>query len=135
MCLACVQRSTPQPVPEPAELADWSPADAQLAETVYRQLPRWSRRLFDALSARPGAGHNRSELRVTVLEEHDPFDIEDACRWAAEFCAAARRRCPVDRTYEPGTGETRYQMDDTTARLFRRLAVVQANGGTDKEPA
>ena len=137
MCLACVMRPGPGSPTSAAAgrgLADWTAGDLGRAETVYRQLPRWSRLLFDALSASPAREHARAELCTIVLHPDDPFDIEDVCGWAADFCTAAGRIFPVTCMPSAG-GESQYRMEETAARLFRELAGQPAAGRGPDEPA
>jgi hypothetical protein len=103
------------------ELEDWSPDDAERAVIVYRQLPRWSRRLFDALSAPRARKQLAADLRAKVLAPEDPFSLDDACRWAADFCAYVGRRCPVI-SVQGLDGQTWYRMNEMAARLFGQLA-------------
>jgi hypothetical protein len=124
MCLACVSRpaaSTAQHAAAQLELMAWTDSDQQRAQIVYRQLPRWSRLLFDALSASSAREHCQAELRSVITCDVGPFDVEDACRWAAEYCAAVGRSSPV--MCAAGTdGEHVYRMQEDAARLFRELA-------------
>ena len=124
MCLACVSRPAGgvahQPVSQPFLIA-WTDSDQQRAQIVYRQLPRWSRLLFDALSSVPAREYCRAELQSLITSDVGPFDIEDACRWAAEYCDAVGRSFPV--TCAAGAdGEHIYRMQEAAARLFHELA-------------
>jgi hypothetical protein len=108
--------------PEPAERQEWSAADAASAAVVYRQLPRWSRRLFDLLSSAPGRRFPLSETRATVFAADDaPFSLDDVCGWADAFCAASGRPLPVRRELL-ACGEAGYWMDQPAASLFQHLA-------------
>ena len=133
MCIACVMNTAPRhlaaaadpgevPGWSPGELAGWSPGDTAKAATVYRQLPRWSRRLFDLLSAAPGQRFPRAaaQAALTADGEH-PFGVDEACDWAAVFCAASSRPLPVQRETLP-QGETAYWMDQPAAALFQGLS-------------
>jgi hypothetical protein len=108
--------------PDGAELRDWSAADAASAAVVYRQLPRWSRRLFDLLSSAPGQRFPLSETISRVFAAGDaPFSLDDVCGWAEAFCAASGRPLPVRQ--EPlACGEAGYWMDEPAAALFQHLA-------------
>jgi hypothetical protein len=108
--------------PEPAEPQEWSAADAASAAVVYRQLPRWSRRLFDLLSSEPGRRFPVSQTAAAVFAAGDaPFSLDDVCGWAEAFCAASGRPLPVRQ--EPlASGEAGYWMDQPAASLFQRLA-------------
>jgi hypothetical protein len=105
--------------PDPVELQEWSAGDSARAAIVYRQLPRWSRRLFDLLSSMPGRRFPLSETRTRLFAGDDaPFDLDDVCGWAEELCAASGRPLPVQQ--EPlASGETGYWMDQPAALLFQ----------------
>jgi hypothetical protein len=107
---------------EPAERQEWSAADVASAAVVYRQLPRWSRRLFDLLSSEPGRRFPVSQTAAAVFAAGDaPFSLDDVCGWAEAFCAASGRPLPVRQ--EPlASGEAGYWMDQPAASLFQRLA-------------
>jgi len=108
--------------PGPGELEGWSSGDSARAAVVYRQLPRWSRRLVDVLSAAPGRRFRRSELRARLFAGDDvPFGVDDACRWAEAFCAASGRPLPV-RQEAAGSGEAVYWMDEAAAQAFQGAA-------------
>ena len=104
------------------ELGEWSAGDAAKAAVVYRQLPRWSRRLFDLLSSAPGERFPLSETRARVFAADDaPFSLDDVCSWADALCAASGRPIPVRR--EPlACGEAGYSMGQPAASLFQGLA-------------
>jgi hypothetical protein len=124
MCLACVSwpaGTTAQQAAAQPELMTWTGSDQQRAQIVYRQLPRWSRLLLDALSASPATEHCQAELRSVITCDVGPFDVEDACRWAAEYCAAVGRSSPVTCGAGPN-GEHVYRMQEDAARLFSELA-------------
>jgi len=123
VCFACVMNTaTVQPAssaPDPGELAGWSPDDTARAATVYRQLPRWSSRVFDLLSSAPGSRFPLSEVQASLLAAGDaPFGVDEVCDWAAVFCAASGRLLPVKRE-TPASGETVYWMEQPAARLFQ----------------
>ena len=102
-------------------MGEWSAGDATQAAVVYRQLPRWSRRLFDLLSSAPGQRFPLSETRARVLAAGDPFDLDDVCGWADALCAASGRPLPV--RHEPlASGEAGYWMDQPAASLFQGVA-------------
>jgi Family of unknown function (DUF6416) len=106
----------------PGEPEEWSSGDPARAAIVYRQLPRWSRRLLDLLSAAPGRRFPGSELQERLFAGDDvPFGVEDACRWAEAFCAATGRQLPV-RQEAAASGETVYWMDQPAARVFQAAA-------------
>jgi hypothetical protein len=124
VCIACVMNTAPRqpaPVTDPGDLPGWSPGDTAKAATVYRQLPRWSRRLFDLLSSAPGQRFPRSavELALTADGEH-PFGVDEVCDWAAVFCAASSRPLPVHRETLP-LGQAAYSMEQPAAGLFQGL--------------
>lgn len=108
--------------PGPGELHDWSAGDAAKAAVVYRQLPRWSRRLFDVLASEPGRRFTLSETRARVFAADDaPFGMDDVCGWAEALCAASGRPLPVRQ--EPlACGEAGYWMDQPAALLFQPMA-------------
>jgi hypothetical protein len=108
--------------PGPAELREWSAGDAAKAAVVYRQLPRWSRRLFDLLSSAPGRRFPLSETRAQVFAADDvPFGLDDVCGWADVLCAASGRPLPV-RQGPLACGEAGYWMDQPSASLFQDVA-------------
>jgi Family of unknown function (DUF6416) len=109
--------------PGPPELQEWSAGDVAQAGVVYRQLPRWSRRLFDLLSSAPGQRFALSETRARVFAAEDaPFGLDDVCGWADALCAASGRPLPVHQ--EPlACGEAGYWMDQPTASLFQGVAM------------
>lgn len=123
MCLACVsnphtRRSARPGLDEPVELAGWSPGETAKAKTVYRQLPRWSRQLFDLLSSAPGHEFPRSAVQASLATLGDAaFSVEDACGWAAAFCAASGKILPVRRETR-ASGDIVYWMDQPAADLF-----------------
>jgi hypothetical protein len=122
VCLRCVMTEpaalgAADPV-DPGELAGWRNDDMARAAIVYRQLPRWSRRLFDLLSSAPGHRFSHSVVHTSLAFGDTPFGVEDACRWAAVFCAASGRTLPVVRHPVAGS-ETMYWMNSPAARLFR----------------
>lgn len=124
MCLACVS-STRRPaitgLQDPAELAGWSPGETAKAVTVCRQLPRWSRQLFDVLSSAPGRRFPRSAVQASLAALGDAsFSVEDAWDWAAVFCAASGKILPVSRE-TPAAGETVFWMDQPAADLFHAV--------------
>jgi hypothetical protein len=108
--------------PGPPELREWSAGDAAQAAVVYRQLPRWSKRLFDLLSSAPGQRFPLSETRARVFAADDPaFGLDDVCGWAHALCAASGRPLPVYQ--EPlACGEAGYWMDQPAASLFQGVA-------------
>jgi hypothetical protein len=124
--LACVNNTgtrwaASSGVHDQGELAAWSPGDEDKAATVYRQLPRWSRRLFDLLSPAAGCRFPRSAAEASLDAASDaPFGVEDACEWAAAFCAASGRTLPV-MTAKLASGEAVCWMEQPAAGLFRRL--------------
>lgn len=123
MCFACAMNAgTRRPASsarDPGELACWSPGDAARAATVCRQLPRWSSRLLRLLSSAPGRRFPASEVQASLIAEGDPpFGVEDACDWAAVFCAASGRQPPVRRE-TLASGATEYWMEQPAARLFQ----------------
>jgi Family of unknown function (DUF6416) len=126
VCFACVMNTgTRRPADSAAhgqrELGAWSPGDTAKAATVYRQLPRWSRHLFDLLSSDAGRRFPRSAAQAALTATSDaPFGVDDACDWAAAFCAASGRTLPV-KTENPASGETVYWMEQPAAELFQRL--------------
>lgn len=108
--------------PSTPELGEWSAGDAAKAAVVYRQLPRWSRRLFDLLSSAPGQRFPLSETRARVFAADDaPFGLDDVCGWADALCAASGRPLPVRREPLAG-GEAGYWMDQPAASLFQGVA-------------
>ena len=113
--------------PVRAEPRDWSAGDVAKAEVVYRQLPRWSRRLFDLLSSEPGRTFTLSEARARLFAAGDAlFGMDDICGWAEAFCAASGRPLPVRQ--EPlACGETGYWMDRPAALLFQPMASRSGN--------
>ena len=125
VCLRCVM-TEPAIRPaglnpgDPGEPAGWRPGDAAKAAIVYRQLPRWSRRLFDLLSSAPGHRFPQSVVHTSLAFGDTPFGVDDACAWAAVFCAASGRTLPVRRHPTAG-GQTVYWMDQPAARLFQDL--------------
>jgi Family of unknown function (DUF6416) len=128
VCIACVLNSAArQPADvsasSPGVLAGWSAADAAKAATVYRQLPRWSRRLFDLLSSAPGRRFPRSAAQASLAAAGDgPFGVDEACEWAAAFCAASGRPLPVQRETLP-SGGTVYWMEQPAAKLFQHMII------------
>jgi hypothetical protein len=129
VCIACVLNRPPavSRAADPGELAGWSAEDTAQAATVYRQLPRWSRRLFELLSAAPDRRFPRSAAQASLAAAGDsPFGVDDACAWAAEFCAASGRSLPVLREALPA-GETVYWMEQPAADLFQRT-IVRSSG-------
>ena len=126
MCFACVMNASTcwagsAGAPDQGELTAWSPGDTDKAATVYRQLPQWSRRLFDLLSSAAGRRFPRSAAQASLDAAGDaPFGVDDACGWAAEFCAASRRTLPVMKGELP-SGETVYWMEQPAAGLYYRL--------------
>jgi Family of unknown function (DUF6416) len=105
--------------PGPAELQEWSAGDAARAAVVYRQLPRWSRRLFDLLSSAPGRRFPLFETQTRVFSGDDaPFGMDDVCGWAEVLCAASGRPLPV-RQESLASGETGFWMDEPAALLFQ----------------
>jgi hypothetical protein len=107
----------------PVKLQEWSASDAARAAVVYRQLPRWSRRLFDLLSSAPGRRFPLSETRTRVFAADDaPFELNDVYGWAEVLCAASGRPLPVRQEPLP-SGETGFWMDQPAALLFQGLAV------------
>jgi hypothetical protein len=145
MCIACVMRLGDQEhqglVPgddeRPGVLAGWSPDDAARAAVVYRQLPSWSRRLFDLLAAEPDRMFPIAQLRAALAEPGGPggpgvpVGVEEICEWAAPFCLAVGRHLPVLIRLS-ASGEPGCQMEPAAARLFRPLARpgLTAEGGT-----
>jgi hypothetical protein len=109
-------------LPGAPDLQEWSTADTAKATVIYRQLPRWSRRLFDLLSSAPGRRFGISETRARVFAANDPpFGLDDVCGWAEALCAASGRPLPVQ--HEPlGPGGAGYWMDQPAALLFHDLA-------------
>jgi hypothetical protein len=108
--------------PGAPQLGEWSAGDAAKAAVVYRQLPRWSRRLFDLLSSAPGERFPLSGTRARVFAADDaPFDLDDVFGWADALCAASGRPLPVHS--EPlACGEAGYWMDQPAASLFQGAA-------------
>jgi len=106
MCIACVMNpETRQPTsrgtPDPGHLEGWSPDDAARAAIVYRQLPRWSRRLFDLLSSAPRRRFSLSEVQASLFAAGDTqFAVNEVRDWAAAFCAASGRPLPQNRAGE-----------------------------------
>jgi hypothetical protein len=139
MCIACVMRLGDQEhqglVPgddeRPGVLADWSPDDAARAAVVYRQLPSWSRRLFDLLAAEPDRMFPIAQLRTALAGPGGPLGVEEICEWAVPFCLAVGRHLPVLIRLS-ASGEPGCQMEPTAAGLFRPLArpVLAAEDGT-----
>jgi hypothetical protein len=132
MCIACVMRGgTLAPAGQdqgreggsPDALGDWSEEDTAKAIVVYRQLPRWSRRVFDVLSAAPGRQFPVSQLWPLVSEPDSPFSMQDVCGWAVPFCAAVGRSLPVH-IGTSASGEPTYHMDQPAARLFELTPAV-----------
>jgi hypothetical protein len=86
VCIACVMNTQPPASPGlegPGELAEWSPGETAKAMIVCRQLPRWSRQLFDLLSSAPGRRFPRSAVQASLAALGDAsFTVEDACHWA-----------------------------------------------------
>jgi hypothetical protein len=127
VCIACVMNTaTLQPAatsaPDPGELPGWVSADAAKAATVYRQLPRWSRWLFDLLSSAPGRRFSRSAAQASLTADGEsPFGVDDACDWAAVYCTASGRPLPVHRE-TLATGEIVYWMERPAAELFQRIS-------------
>jgi hypothetical protein len=130
MCIACVLRLDGQQAggqvlradgERPGVLADWSPADADRAALVYRQLPGWSRRLFDILAAEPDRTFPIALLRAELVEPGGQFGVEEICEWAAPFCTAVGRHLPV-RIQLSATGEPGCQMEPAAAMLFQSAA-------------
>lgn len=129
MCIACMMRVDGQEggVQEhgdggrPGVLADWSPQDTARAAAVYRQLPGWSRQLFDMLAAEPDRVFPISLLRASLVEPGGQLGVEEICDWAAPFCVAVGRHLPV-LIQLSASGEPGCQMDPTAARLFRAAA-------------
>jgi hypothetical protein len=130
MCIACVMRVGDQEhggqVPggdgeRPGVLAGWSPADTARAAAVYRQLPGWSRQLFDMLAAEPDRMFPISLLRALLVEPGGQFSVEEICDWAAPFCTAVGRHLPV-LIQLSASGEPVCQMEQTAARLFQSVA-------------
>jgi hypothetical protein len=126
MCIACVMNSqTCRPpsngTPDPGKLAAWSPEDAARAATVYRQLPRWSRQLFDLLSAAPARRFSRSEVQASLFPGGDAWcGVDEVCDWAAAFCAASGRPLPV-RQETQSTGAAVYWIEQPAASLFQSI--------------
>jgi hypothetical protein len=107
--------------PDPVELQEWSAGDSARAAIVYRQLPRWSRRLFDLLSSAPGTRFPHSETCSRLFAgDEAPFDLHDVCGWAEVLCAASGRPLPV-RQESLASGETGYWMDQSAAQLFQGM--------------
>lgn len=126
MCIACVLRlgdaGQGGQVPDengarPGVLADWSPADLARAAMVYRQLPGWSRQLFDMLAAEPDRAFPISLLRTRLVVPGGQLGVEEICDWAAPICAAVGRHLPV--LIQLSSGEPVCQMEQAAARLFR----------------
>lgn len=126
MCIACVmnsqtRQSSGRGTSDPAQLAGWSPADTARAVTVYRQLPRWSCRLFDLLSSAPGRRFSLSEVQASLFPSGDTrFGVDEVCDWAAAFCAASGRLLPVRREML-ATGTSVYWIDQPAAGLFQSI--------------
>jgi|SRR5271165_4150103 len=125
MCIACVMNSQtfppPSRAPDLGQRAPWSPEDAARAATVYRQLPRWSRRLFDLLSSAPGHRFSLSEVQASLFNAGDVrFGVDEVCDWAAAFCAASGRPLPVRRE-SLATGATMYWIEQPAASLFQSI--------------
>ena len=120
-------RRPPAPgLEDPGELAGWSPGETAKAVIVCRQLPRWSRQLFDLLSSAPGRRFPRSAVQASLATLGDAsFSVEDACDWAAAFCAASGKILPVGRE-TPAAGETVYWMDQPAADLFHAVITGSA---------
>ncbi|MGH3274203.1 MAG: hypothetical protein ACRDNZ_07735 [Streptosporangiaceae bacterium] len=132
MCIACVMKAGAPAAAGPEASGDsggnpagWSASDAGRAAVVYRQLPRWSRRLFALLSAAPGREYPVSLLQVLLVEPGSPFGMQDVRDWAAPFCAAVGRTLPVLIAFS-ASGEPRYHMDQPAARLFELAADASA---------
>lgn len=131
MCIGCVMNTQNRPpvipgLQDPGELAGWSPGETAKAVTVYRQLPRWSRQLFDLLSSAPGRRFPHSAVQACLAALGDAcFTVEDACDWAAVFCAASGKALPVSRE-TPSPGETVYWMDQPAADLFHAMITGSA---------
>jgi hypothetical protein len=110
--------------PGPPELREWSAGDAAQAAVVYRQLPRWSKRLFDLLSSAPGQRFPLSETRARVFAADDPRSAWTTS--AAGRMHSARRpadRFPCTRSHwpaaKPGTGWT--SRPRRCSRAWRRV--------------
>lgn len=132
MCIACVMNAQTSHAASfdargQGELEAWSAGDTIKAEIVYRQLPRWSRQLFSLLSSAAGGKVSRAAVQASLATVGDgAFGVDEACDWAAEFCAASGRSLPVRRETLT-SGETVYWMEPPAAELFqdvtaRRLA-------------
>jgi hypothetical protein len=146
MCIACVLRLDQQEYgsqlqrgdERPGVLADWSADDLARATVVYRQLPGWSRRLFDILAAEPDRMFPISLLRSELVEPGGQFGIEEICDWAAPFCTAVGRHLPVLIRLS-AVGEPGCQMEQAAASLFRSAAqpavAPQALAGPGAVPA
>jgi hypothetical protein len=145
MCIACVMRLGDQEsqglLPggdeRPGVLTDWSAGDSARAAVVYRQLPSWSRLLFDLLAAEPDRMFPIAQLRTALAGPTGAggpggaASVEEICEWAAPFCLAVGRHLPVLIRLS-ASGEPGCQMEPTAARLFRPLARprLPAEGGT-----
>jgi hypothetical protein len=131
VCIACVStahaRWPASPgLQDPGELAGWSAGETAKAMIVCRQLPRWSRQLFDLLSSAPRRRFPRSAVQASLVGLGDTrFSVEDACDWATAFCAASGKILPVRRE-TPATGETVYWMDQPAADLFHAVITASA---------
>lgn len=127
MCISCVMgaqlpRLANSDTHHRGALEDWSADDAGKAETVYRQLPRWSRQLFDLLSSAAGSKVPRTDVQASLAAIGDgAFGVDDACDWAAQFCAASGRSLPVRKDTQ-ATGETAYWIEQPAAGLFQNAA-------------
>jgi hypothetical protein len=105
--------------PDRGELEGWSAGDAIKADAVYRQLPRWSRQLFDLLSSASGGKVPHASVQASLATVGEAaLGVDDACAWAAEFCAASGRSLPV-RWETLVSGETAYWMEQPAAELFQ----------------
>lgn len=126
MCIACVMNAQARHPASfgtqgPGELKGWSAGDAAKAETVYRQLPRWSKQLFDLLSSAAGGRVPCAAVQASLASAGEAaFGVDDACDWAAEFCAASGRSLPVRRE-TLASGETVYWMEQPAAELFQGM--------------